>query len=324
MHRIDQATAVGTLPTPGSAGTFGYFTNGNPTTGSPATILDADWANNIQEELMSILTAAGISQSKTANNQVLTALYGLFSAPVVGSVRNAKMSVTTAGTSATFTADELVVETALGGTAYKLASYSEVINLSTTDAGGMDTGSAPVSGYVALYAIYNPTTSTASILAVDTTSAVAPNIYGGSHMPSGYTASSLISIWPTNSSSQFVIGLQTDRILRVPAVTVLNTVSPATTPTSISLSSAVPKNALIAYGWAHSVSTLSTGGGPTYLYPTSAGVLGQVVCGAGSSSTSVQVGMTGTFSLQLLTAQTMYYETYQSAECDISITGYSF
>jgi len=80
MHRIDQPTAVNTLPTPAAAGTPGYFTGGNPGTGSPATVLDADWANNIQEELMSILAAASISPLKTANNQVLSAIDFLISA----------------------------------------------------------------------------------------------------------------------------------------------------------------------------------------------------------------------------------------------------
>ena len=78
MHRIDQPTAVSTLPTPAAAGTPGYFTGGNPATGSPATVLDADWANNIQEELISILIAASVSPSKTANNQVLIALQDIF------------------------------------------------------------------------------------------------------------------------------------------------------------------------------------------------------------------------------------------------------
>ncbi len=52
MFRTDQATAVTALPVPAAVGTPGYFTGGNPATGQAATILDADWLNMVQEELM--------------------------------------------------------------------------------------------------------------------------------------------------------------------------------------------------------------------------------------------------------------------------------
>jgi len=126
-------------------------------------------------------------------------------AGVVGSVRNLVMSVTAASATATLAADEIIVETALGGVRYCLPSFSKTINLATTGAGGMDTGSAPVSGYVALYAIWNPTTQTAALLATNCTSIVAPSVYGAGSMPSGYTASGLVGVWPTNASSQFPI-----------------------------------------------------------------------------------------------------------------------
>ncbi|WP_321875559.1 gp53-like domain-containing protein [Burkholderia cenocepacia] len=78
MFRTDQNTAVTALPNPAPAGTPGYFTGGNPATGQAATILDADWLNMIQEELISILTAAGVVPSKATYNQVLAALEILF------------------------------------------------------------------------------------------------------------------------------------------------------------------------------------------------------------------------------------------------------
>jgi len=170
-------------------------------------------------------------------------------AGVVGSVRNLVMSVTTASASATLTADEIVVETALGGLRYCLPSFSKTINLATTGAGGMDTGSAPVSGFVALYAIYNPTTGTAALLATNATSAIAPNVYGGANMPSGYTASALVSVWPTNSSSQFVQGLQRDRLVNLQRATAVSSSSQVPSFTSVSISSIVPKNALSVGGW---------------------------------------------------------------------------
>ncbi|MBR8170579.1 hypothetical protein KDX27_22855 [Burkholderia cenocepacia] len=81
MFRTDQNTAVTALPVPAPAGTPGYFTGGNPATGQAATILDADWLNMVQEELIGILAAAGIAPGKTTYNQVLTALKVLFVQP---------------------------------------------------------------------------------------------------------------------------------------------------------------------------------------------------------------------------------------------------
>ena len=48
------------------------------------------------------------------------------------------MSIATASATATFTADEIIVETALGGTQYRLSSFNKTINLGVVGAGGMD------------------------------------------------------------------------------------------------------------------------------------------------------------------------------------------
>lgn len=73
MFRIDVASAVSTLPTPAAPGTPGYATNGNPATGSPPTIIDADWGNRIQEELMTFVLGASLTPSKTNYTQVAQA-----------------------------------------------------------------------------------------------------------------------------------------------------------------------------------------------------------------------------------------------------------
>ncbi|WP_175872689.1 hypothetical protein [Burkholderia sp. BCC0397] len=77
MYGTDQATAVSAMPTPAPAGTPGYFTSGNPTTGQAATILDADWLNMVQQELLNVLTAAGITPSKTNYSQIAAAIQTL-------------------------------------------------------------------------------------------------------------------------------------------------------------------------------------------------------------------------------------------------------
>lgn len=55
MFRIDTDTAVGTQPAQSPAGTPGFFANAIPGVSS-ATVLDQDFFNNIQEELISLLS----------------------------------------------------------------------------------------------------------------------------------------------------------------------------------------------------------------------------------------------------------------------------
>ena len=76
MHRIDNSTAADTLPTPGAVGPKpnGYFTGGDPATGTASTILTADWANSVQEEIANAITAAGLTLSKTDTTQLAQAI----------------------------------------------------------------------------------------------------------------------------------------------------------------------------------------------------------------------------------------------------------
>lgn len=74
MFRIDDPSAAVALPTPEAAGTEGYWTEGNPGGGIAATLARSSFLNMIQEELRAIVTAAGLTPSKTVYNQVLTAI----------------------------------------------------------------------------------------------------------------------------------------------------------------------------------------------------------------------------------------------------------
>ncbi|MBN3004525.1 hypothetical protein JW897_12340 [Chromobacterium alkanivorans] len=235
---------------------------------------------------------------------------------VVGTMRNALMSVTAASASATFSADEIVVESALGGTAYQLANFSKTINLATTGVGGMDTGSAPVNGFVALYAIYNQANGTANILAINATSSVVGNIYGGANMPAGYTASALIGVWPTNGSGQFVVGYQVDRQVSPAPVQVISS-GAATSYTSLSIASAVPKNARSCEGYA---SLNGTGSGMAYIAASGTGIAEKIFAG----NTSSTYGPAASFSnLPMITAQTLYYKQ-ANGSVNIFISGYTF
>lgn len=256
--------------------------------------------------------------------QTSGAVVAAASAPV-GSSRNAKMSVTSAGASGTFTADEIIVATALGGTSYRLGSYSQTINLSTTGAGGMDTGSAPVSGFVSLYAIAK-TDGTKNILACNVTTS-AGSIYSGANLPSGYSASALIGFWPTNGSGQFVPGLILGRKFWNDAggVNVLNiTATPPTSYTSVSLATAIPPAAVGV--------TMSVGqplGGNAQMSAevaaSSTGLASAIVNLYGNAYVVDGFYSGVPVSLPVLTSQTAYYRVGTSVNgVRINVTGFDF
>ncbi|MEN6332248.1 MAG: hypothetical protein ABFD57_09695 [Smithella sp.] len=74
MQRVDTSTAVAQLPGQNDAGIPGYFTQGNSASGLPATVPGQDWFNGIQEELITIILAAGITPDKAITNQILQAI----------------------------------------------------------------------------------------------------------------------------------------------------------------------------------------------------------------------------------------------------------
>lgn len=164
---------------------------------------------------------------------------------VVGTSRNLAMNVTTASATATITADEIIVETAIGGGQYRIGSFNKQINLATTGAGGMDTGTVPANGFVGIYAIYNPTTGASALLGVNA-AAVIGEVYGGNNMPAGYSASALLTIVPT-ASSQFKIFTVVGRSVYSGTSTILST-SSNLTPTQISISSIAPLNSKLIEG----------------------------------------------------------------------------
>lgn len=70
MHRIDTPTAQKDKFGAGKNG----FTRGNPQTGTPATELDDDYFDAIQEELVGVIEASGVAPDKNKRNQLLGAM----------------------------------------------------------------------------------------------------------------------------------------------------------------------------------------------------------------------------------------------------------
>ena len=242
---------------------------------------------------------------------------------VVGQAVNQKMSVAIASASATFTADQVIVGESLSGKQYRLSSVNKTINLTTTGAGGMDTGSAPASGWVAIYLIYNPTTDTSALLAQDVTSIIAPTVYGGANMPAGYTASALVSVWGTTSGALLKIGYQRGRKFATQRVDVLSTSSNPGGYTPIGLSAAVPQNAISCSGYAFCNSGAGAGAATLVMASDSNGV-GFFQAYAGTTGA---IGTDIYFEMQLPVVQNIYYQfswtTPAVSTATIGINGYT-
>lgn len=241
-------------------------------------------------------------------------------APIVGNAQNAYMRVGTAAATATFTCNEVIVAATLTGNRYKLSSFSKPINLATTGVGGMDTGVAPVTGYVALYAIYNPTTSTSALLATNAPASPLSEIYAGANMPSGYTASALVCVWPTTASSLFSVGtLRGRRVSRVP-VTVLSTSVGTGVPTTLSIGSAVPFSAVSCRG--NITITSAAGSNNNAFIYSDALLVAQQYTSQGPGT-----GVSGNWEIDLTTAQTLFYQmnvTAAPGAFTIQISSYEF
>jgi hypothetical protein len=250
---VSAATGTQVTPTP-DAGNIGLyavtvaFGQTTITAGSIAVLATAPLINSTLHGVTPVFSVpVAVSAATSAAHSVPLSQAQLMFSPPIGTATNLKMTVATASASATVTADEIIVGTALGAQTYRIASYSKVINLASTGAGGMDTGTSPVSGWVALYAIYNPTTQTQGILAVNSPNTVMPAVYGGANMPAGYTASALLTVVPTNASSQLKICTVRARKVYIQLGTVFSG-SSIVTNNPVSITGIIPANAIEVSG----------------------------------------------------------------------------
>lgn len=117
-----------------------------------------------------------------------------------------------------------------------LSSVNLTVDITTSGANGLDTGTEASSTWYSIWVIYNPTTSTTAGLL--STSATAPT------MPSGYTKKRRVGWVRNDASSNFLKFYQIgDWWWWDDDIQVLNTVTPATTYTDVDCSSAAPPTA---------------------------------------------------------------------------------
>lgn len=285
------------------------------TSGTLAALLQT---NNYLSEIKAAGTAA--VSAAVANLGLGTGLSG-----IVGSIRNAVMSIAAASASATFTADELIVETPTG-TQYRLNSFSKSINVTTVGAGGMDVALS-TTAYVAIYAIYNPTTGASALLGVLSTTSVT-SLYSGTAMPAGYTASALVSIWLV-SSSQLSAGYQVDREVFCTNQAMLAGNAATTTPAVATYATAAfPIGTKTISGYI-TVTAAASQTAEVWLLGRPTLNQGQRAAINGLSISSGGIGQTFLFSRQpISTTQILYYAAYGSTASSfafgLNLTGYSF
>jgi hypothetical protein len=131
MFRIDDSSASATLPVPEAAATEGYWTEGNPATGVPATLERASWFNMVQEELRAIVVAGGLTPSKTVYNQILQSINVITqnAGPIVSAAGGTADALTGAYTPA-------IIALANGMTLYVRAGFANATTAPTFKADG--------------------------------------------------------------------------------------------------------------------------------------------------------------------------------------------
>lgn len=248
--------------------------------------------------------------------------------PCVGTNRRLVGSTTGGGTTASWTAVELIAEVNIGGQAVKGTNLSLSFNGAGTGVNGMDAGAMPTSAQLAIYAIYNPTTKVWGTLGYAADGAVAASVYPGANAPSGYTYSALIWSGMTDGSSHFFAFNQRDRRIDLTGAQVLNAAAvAANTYYSLSLATFVPPTALTV--WAHVAGTSSTADLEVAVAADSSGnyarfiVIGHTAAAVGTFYTS---GYTA--EIPLLTAvptPTVWWQSGNTTQTIvIRIPGYTF
>lgn len=244
----------------------------------------------------------------------------MLASATVGESRGARMDVLSSSTTATFQADELVVKSALGGAGWSVPNVAVQVNLATVGVGGMNAGTAPVNGFVALYVLYNPQAGTTAALAVNAGADVLSEVYAG-NWPSGFTASALVAVVPTDGGGKMLpVVVRGRSVAPPPTQPYLGAAVVSMAP--ISLARSVPPNAISIEGL-FSVRSSQAGAISIELYstPNSNGIKRNTATLPANGASSIMFE-----GLPLVTRQLMYMttvnQTQGTPEYSVYITGY--
>jgi hypothetical protein len=306
---------------------FRFVAAGTNTTGIPTLNINALGAKNITRN-----GTAGIVPGDIRSGSVVTVTYdgtqfqitGIIGASgVIGYGRNVSSSLVVQGPTIPITADEIILQDALGGIPYKFKSVSLNNNISTVGViNGFDTGTAPANGYAALYWMYNPTTGVLGTLSTNATSAAAPEIYSGGAAPSGFTVSALAAVLPIGSINfTYAPYVLKDRKVDIVGQNILS--GSSFVGTASRTSAVIPFNARFVSGF-NQVGSTAVSVISQFLGPTNVAALGVQV-----NATTVQAGasLAIPYRTEVLTAQTIFQTSANSAgtpSFTINVNSYEF
>lgn len=115
MHRIDSSGATET----------NQFTEGDPSSGVPATQVTDDWLNAVQEELCGAIEGVGLALDKGDNAQLVTALQALAAAAASWTTGDAKLTLKTAADDGWIMADDGTIGDASSGASNRANADTE-------------------------------------------------------------------------------------------------------------------------------------------------------------------------------------------------------
>lgn len=296
MYRIDSSGSVGVKPTPAALGTEGFWSAGDPSVPTPATEIDQDFMNMLQESLIAPIDAFGIAHSKTDVSQLLQAMFRV----------TGLRGVTGSAAGGTKTAS-----INWNGNAYSF-------NGATTGAGGWQDSSAYPTGIadISLYLGWNPTTVTWVLFGLLGSTSNA-EVYTGGRLPSGCVFGVLASSVKTDGSGNILPFVQVGRRIAVEAVAFISG-GTATSLTVINIASIVPANAKTVSGYFD----VGVGTAITAALASASNGAGLVEVSWNGTSGSI---ITPFPDVALFTPQSIYYEVFNSSYAlTAAITGYSF
>jgi len=196
--------------------------------------------------------------------------------------------------------------------------------LDSIGVGGMDFETPSKNYFIAIYVIYNPTIKESGLLAVNMGYNASPEVYNGDYLPVGYTASALVSVWPTDDNGYFKIGIQNNRDVSISFINAYDSTSIPSTISALDIDSIVPPNATSIRGY---MGTFNATIANCYGIAVAADENG---CGSQLGASYSPAGASGSFpfEIELSQPQTIFYKNggtpTEGVSWLISITGYSF
>lgn len=220
---------------------------------------------------------------------------------------------------ATFTADELVLED-VDGNQFLIESFNKTVNIATAGIGGLDTGSEASSTWYYVFAVAKSDGTQDIVLSL--ADDVASLTFSG-----GYSYAGLISALRNNGSSNFVDFRQLGALIDIDATQCL-TAGTATSDTSLNagsgtvtaLSTMVPALARKVQGYAR-VSDSGSSASAVTIKPVTGSNIGRKIINNPGGSTSTAGGY---FEALMSTAQTLYYQVSAGDSAEIFVTGFEF